>query len=195
MTNFHLMAKPAGPGCNLNCTYCFYLEKENLFKNDQKTLMSDDVLDAYIQKYILSQSGKEVNFAWQGGEPTLAGLEFFRKAVKLQKKYNKGKKISNAIQTNGILINDDWCRFFSKFNFLVGLSLDGPEDLHNSYRINKNGGPTFQKVKKTQTMFKQHGVEYNILTTVNRQNSKEPLAVYNFLKEAGMFFNFCIFFK
>ncbi len=150
--------------------------------------MSDEVLEAYTEKYILSQEGREVNFAWQGGEPTVAGLDFFRKAVKLQKKYNKGKKISNAIQTNGILINDEWCRFFAKHNFLVGLSLDGPKDLHNTYRKNKGGGPTFDKVKKAQLMFKQYGVEYNILTTVNAENSREPLAVYNFLKEAGIEF-------
>lgn len=188
MTNFHIMAKPAGPACNLNCTYCFYLEKEKLFSQENDSLMSDEVLEAYTEKYILSQEGREVNFAWQGGEPTVAGLDFFRKAVKLQKKYNKGKKISNAIQTNGILINDEWCRFFAKHNFLVGLSLDGPKDLHNTYRKNKGGGPTFDKVKKAQLMFKQYGVEYNILTTVNAENSREPLAVYNFLKEAGIEF-------
>lgn len=182
------MAKPAGPACNLNCTYCFYLEKESLFSQDNSTFMSDEILEAYTEKYILSQEGREINFAWQGGEPTIAGLDFFRKALKLQKKYNKGKKITNAIQTNGILINDEWCRFFAKHNFLVGLSLDGPKGLHNIYRKNKNGGPTFDKVKKAQTMFKQHGVEYNILTSVNAENSRAPLDVYNFLVEAGVEF-------
>ena len=182
------MAKPAGPSCNLNCTYCFYLEKESLFQNQKKTLMPDDVLEAYIQKYILSQSGKEINFAWQGGEPTLAGLDFFRKVVKLQKKYNRGKKITNAIQTNGIVINEEWCRFFSKHNFLIGLSVDGPEILHDTYRKNKNDGPTFKKVKRALTLFKEYGVEYNVLTTVNRNNSQEPLRVYDFLKESGVEF-------
>lgn len=188
MTNFHLMAKPFGPSCNLNCTYCFYLEKENLFHDTKKTLMSDDVLEAYTKKYILSQSGKEINFAWQGGEPTMAGLDFFRKAVRLQKKYNRGKKITNAIQTNGILIDEEWCRFLVKHKFLVGLSLDGPEIIHDSYRKNKNGGPTFSRVYKTLTMFRRYGVEYNVLTTVNSQNCRQPLQVYNFLKESGVEF-------
>lgn len=182
------MAKPAGPACNLNCTYCFYLEKENLFSRPGTTLMSDDVLDAYIKKYIVSQSGKEISFAWQGGEPTVAGLDFFRKALKLQKKYNRGKRISNAIQTNGTLINEDWCRFLSKHNFLVGLSLDGPEELHDSYRKNKGGGPTFRRVEKTLGMFQRFGVEYNVLTTVNDRNSRNPLAVYDYFKNAGVRF-------
>lgn len=188
MDNFHLMAKPAGPACNLKCTYCFYLEKENLFSSPGKTIMSDEVLEAYTEKYILSQAGREVNFAWQGGEPTVAGLEFFRKAVKLQKKFNRGKKISNAIQTNGTLINEDWCRFLAKHNFLVGLSMDGPDYLHDTYRKNKGDAPTHKKVVKAMESFKRFGVDYNILTTVNDRNSREPLAVYDFLKESGVEF-------
>jgi len=150
--------------------------------------MSDEVLEAYIEKYINSQMGKEINFAWQGGEPTMAGLDFYRKAVKLQKKFNRGKKISNAIQTNGTLITEEWCRFFAKHNFLVGLSLDGPEALHDTYRKNKGGGPTFGKVTRALGLFKENKVEYNILTTVNGKNCSEPLQVYNFLKDSGVEF-------
>lgn len=179
------MAKPAGPSCNLNCTYCFYLEKESLF-NEKKTLMSDEVLKIYTEKYINSQSGKEVTFAWQGGEPTMAGLDFFRKAIKMQKRFNSGKKITNVIQTNGTLLTEEWCRFFAKNKFLVGLSLDGPELLHNLYRKSKTGGPTFNKVKRALRLLKEYNVDYNVLTTVNAENSKEPLQVYNFLKEYGV---------
>lgn len=188
MDNFHLMAKPAGPACNLKCTYCFYLEKENLFSSPGKTIMSDEVLEAYTEKYIASQSGRDVNFAWQGGEPTVAGLEFFRKALKLQKKYNRGKKISNALQTNGTLINEEWCRFLAKHKFLVGLSMDGPKELHDVYRKNKGDAPTHSKVMKAMELFKRFGVEYNVLTTVNDRNSREPLAVYDFLKKSGVEF-------
>lgn len=187
MDNFHLMAKPAGPACNLNCTYCFYLEKENLFRSGQ-TQMSDEILEAYTQKYIASQKGPDVNFAWQGGEPTIAGLDFFRKAVKLQKKHNKGKKITNALQTNGTLINEEWCRFLAKNHFLVGLSLDGPGELHDTYRRNKGDKPTFLKVKRAMDLFRRFGVDYNILTTVNDRNSREPLKVYDFFKKSGVEF-------
>ncbi|MBF9018301.1 MULTISPECIES: anaerobic sulfatase maturase [unclassified Oceanispirochaeta] len=185
MTNFHLMAKPAGPSCNLNCTYCFYLEKESLF-HEKKTMMPDEVLEAYTEKYIRSQSFKEINFAWQGGEPTMAGLDFFRKALKLQKRFNSGKKISNAIQTNGTLLTEEWCRFLAKNKFLVGLSLDGPELLHDAYRKSKTGGPTFKKLQRSLKLLKENNVEYNVLTTVNGKNSKEPLEVYNFLMESGV---------
>lgn len=150
--------------------------------------MSDEVLEAYTEKYIKSQKGSQVNFAWQGGEPTVAGLDFFRKAVHFQQKFNRGKEITNALQTNGTLINDQWCRFLAENNFLVGLSMDGPGVLHNRYRKTKKGDPTFLKVKKAMDLFRRYGVDYNILTTVNDRNSCEPIHVYDFFKRSGVEF-------
>jgi uncharacterized protein len=187
MDNFHLMAKPAGPACNLNCTYCFYLEKKNLFKPGT-TLMNDQVLEAYTEKYIRSQKGPMVEFTWQGGEPTIAGLDFFRKAINYQKKFKENKQISNSLQTNGTLINEEWCRFLAKHKFLVGLSLDGPENLHNNYRRNNGGKSTFLKVERTIRLLKKYDVDFNILTTVNDMNSREPLKVYDYYKRSGIQF-------
>src|SRR5690349_21544645 len=132
-TAFHIMTKPVGPICNLDCKYCFYLEKEKLYPDTEKWRMSDDVLDRYIQQYIESQNIPEISFAWQGGEPTLLGVEFFRKVVSLQMKYADGKRISNAFQTNGTLLDDEWCEFFHRNKFLIGLSIDGPAELHDVY--------------------------------------------------------------
>lgn len=185
MDNFHLMAKPAGPACNLNCTYCFYLEKKNLFKPGT-TFMSDQVLEAYTEKYIRSQKGPMVEFTWQGGEPILAGLEFFRKAIQLQKKFKGMKQITNSLQTNGTLMNEKWCRFLRKHNFLVGLSLDGPAEFHNNYRKNNDGKPTFKSVEKTISLLTKYKVDFNVLTTVNDTNSREPLKIYDFYKRTGI---------
>jgi uncharacterized protein len=185
MDNFHLMAKPAGPACNLNCTYCFYLEKKNLFKPGT-TFMSDQVLEAYTEKYIRSQKGPTVEFTWQGGEPTLAGLEIFRKAIQYQKKFKGTKQITNSLQTNGTLMNEEWCCFLRKHNFLVGLSLDGPAEFHNNYRKNNGGKPTFQAVEKTISLLTKYQVDFNVLTTVNDTNSQEPLKIYDFYKRTGI---------
>src|SRR5213075_1772459 len=130
-TGFHIMTKPIGPICNLDCKYCFYLEKENLYPDQRKWKMSDEVLEEYISQYILGQPQDEISFAWQGGEPTLLGVEYFRNVVRLQKKYASGKKISNAFQTNGTLLDDEWCEFLTENRFLVGLSIDGPRELHD----------------------------------------------------------------
>lgn len=180
---YHLMAKPSGPLCNLDCTYCFYLEKENLFPKKNNWIMNEKVLENYTKQYIQSQQTNEINFTWQGGEPTLAGLDFFRKAIELQKKYSNGKNISNSFQTNGVLLNDDWCKFFADNNFLIGISIDGPEEYHNRYRVFKGGQPTFDKVINAIELLKKYKVDFNTLTCVNKFNSYHPLEVYHFLKE------------
>jgi uncharacterized protein len=179
------MTKPIGPICNLDCNYCFYLEKEKLYpeKNDWK--MSDEVLESYIRQYIESQSVPAISFAWQGGEPTLLGVEFFRRAVELQKKYANGKRIENTFQTNGVLLDDAWGEFLAANRFLVGLSIDGPRELHDCYRVDKGGQPSFDRVMRGIGYLKKHGAEYNTLTVVQRDNSYHPLEVYRFLKEVG----------
>jgi uncharacterized protein len=186
MKPFHIMAKPHGPICNLDCTYCYYLEKENLYSaGGGEFRMSDQVLEAYIRQYILSQPGEHVSFAWQGGEPTLLGIPFFERVLELQKKYADGKIIENALQTNGTLIDDVWGEFLARNGFLTGLSIDGPEELHDAYRVDKGGKPTFARVMRGLQMLKKHGVEFNTLTAVNRKNSYRPKDVYRFLKETG----------
>jgi len=179
------MAKPTGPICNLDCKYCFYLEKENLYPKDTNWAMPDDVLETFIQDHIEAHSVPDVLFAWQGGEPTLLGVDYFRKAVALQKKYAGGKTISNAFQTNGVLLNDEWCEFFKENDFLIGLSIDGPQHLHDHYRVDRGGQPTFKKVMRGLEFLKKHEVEFNTLTVVNRANQSHPLEVYRFLKEIG----------
>lgn len=182
---FHILTKPIGPICNLDCKYCFYLEKENLYPNERQWRMSDEVLEEYTRQYISSQPGDEVFFAWQGGEPTLLGVEFFRKAVALQKKFAAGKTISNALQTNGTLLDTEWCEFLAKEKFLIGLSIDGPRELHDKYRVDKGQKPTFDDVMRGLELLKKHGVEFNTLTVVNRANSQQPLELYRFLKSIG----------
>jgi uncharacterized protein len=182
---FHIMVKPNGPICNLGCTYCYYLEKEHLYPPNQSFKMSGEVLEAFVRQYISAQDVPEVNFAWQGGEPTLLGLEFFQEVVRLQKKYADGKRISNAVQTNGTALDDAWCEFFTDHRFLIGLSVDGPQELHDAYRVDKGGKPSFQKVMRGLEFLKKHGTQFNTLTVVNRANSQRPLDVYRFLKEVG----------
>jgi len=180
------MTKPSGPICNLDCKYCFYLEKEKLYPTTKDFKMSDHVLEEYIRQYIEAQEVPEVNFAWQGGEPTLMGLDFFKRAVELQRKYcPPDKKVTNAIQTNGTLLDDEWCEFLRENKFLVGLSIDGPREMHDHYRVDKGGQPTFGKVMDGIELLKRHRVEFNTLTVVHRLNSTHPLEVYRFLKEHG----------
>jgi len=179
------MTKPIGPLCNLDCEYCFYLEKEVLYPEKSNFRMSDDLLEHYIRSYVEAQPGPEVNFAWQGGEPTLLGVGFFRKVVAWQKKYGEGRRISNAFQTNGTLLNDEWGEFLHESGFLVGVSIDGPARLHDRYRVDKGGGPTFSQVARGVGFLKKHKVEFNTLTVVNRANSRHPLEVYRFLKKIG----------
>ncbi len=186
---FHVLAKPAGPICNLDCKYCFYLEKENLYPGGaagkSRWTLSEDVLESYIRQYIEGQDVPVVSFAWQGGEPTLLGVDYFRKVVSLQARYAGGKRIENALQTNGVLLDDEWCSFLAENRFLVGLSIDGPRKLHDRYRVDKGGAPTFDRVMRGLDFLKKHAVEFNTLTVVQRHNSCHPLEVYRFLKEIG----------
>ncbi|MFN4244219.1 MAG: anaerobic sulfatase maturase [Tepidisphaerales bacterium] len=182
---FHVMAKPIGPICNLDCRYCFYLEKEAIYAGERKWAMPDDVLEGFIRQYIQSQDVPEVSFAWQGGEPTLLGVRFFERVVELQKRYADGRVIHNALQTNGTLLDDAWGRFLRRENFLVGISIDGPEDLHDAYRRDKKGGGSYRAVMAGLRTLKTHGVTFNTLTVVSNRNVGEPQRVYNFLKGVG----------
>ncbi|WP_312472097.1 anaerobic sulfatase maturase [Neobacillus sp.] len=187
-TSFHILAKPTGPICNLDCTYCYYTEKEAYFPKDHSFRMSDAVLESYIKQYIDSQDTLEIVFAWQGGEPLLIGLDFFLNVVTLQKKYAHGKHITNTIQTNGTLITEQWCEFFSAQHFLVGLSLDGPEHIHNRYRMDRGGKPTFELVMKALSLLKKHRIEFNILTCVTKHSAYKPLEIYHFFKQQDIQF-------
>jgi uncharacterized protein len=179
------MAKPIGPICNLDCTYCYYLEKEKLFPKGENFKMKPEVLESYIRQYIESQNTLEVTFAWQGGEPTLLGLEYFRNIIGLQRKHAGGRRINNTLQTNGTLLDDAWCAFFQENNFLIGLSIDGPRKLHDTYRVDKGQKPTFDRVMHGLRLLKKHKVEFNTLTVVSASNAKHPIEVYDFLREAG----------
>lgn len=182
---YHIMSKPSSSLCNLRCKYCFYLEKKNMAECSSGR-MSDEVLEAYIQKYIASQpQNPEINFAWQGGEPTLMGVDFFKKAVALEKKYGVGRKISNSLQTNGILLDEEWCQFLAKEKFLVGLSIDGPKFIHDQNRIDAKGEPTFDRVMDTLRLLQRHQVDYNTLSCVTSFSAQYPLEVYEFLRTTG----------
>jgi uncharacterized protein len=184
-SSMHVLAKPIGPLCNLDCKYCFYLEKETLYPKTSNWAMQSGVLETFIAQRIQQQIGQEVHFAWQGGEPTLLGVEFFRNVVSLQKKHAQGKMIRNALQTNGILLDDEWGEFLAESRFLIGISIDGPETQHDAYRVDKGGQPTFRRVMRGIGILRSHGVEFNTLTTAHLKNSCQPLAVYQFLRELG----------
>lgn len=181
----HIMAKPVGPICNLDCSYCFYLEKEELYPDTRSWRMNDDLLERYIREFIALQDGPDVLFAWQGGEPTLLGVDYFRNVVALQQKHANGKRIANTLQTNGTLIDDEWAEFLGASGFLIGVSIDGPRDLHDTYRVDKQQRPTFDAVMRGIDCLKRHGVEFNTLTVVSHANAAHPLEVYRFLREIG----------
>jgi uncharacterized protein len=179
---FHAMVKPTGAICNLDCAYCYYLHKEELLGSDHKFRISDEILEAHIRQYIEGQAGDEVVFSWQGGEPTLLGVSFFEKVVALEKKYQRPHQtIENDLQTNGVLLNDEWCTFLRDNRFLVGLSIDGPQELHDRFRVDKGGRTTFEKVFAAGQLLQKYKVPFNTLTVVNRVNAKKPLDVYRFL--------------
>ncbi|MGA2544647.1 MAG: anaerobic sulfatase maturase [Verrucomicrobiota bacterium] len=181
---FHAMAKPVGSTCNLDCTYCYYLSKETLAKGPGAGRMSDETLELFIQQYIAGVTGDEVVFSWQGGEPTLLGLEFFRKVVALEKKHARpGQRIENDLQTNGTLLNAEWCEFLKAHRFLVGLSIDGPREIHDHYRVTKGHRPTFDQVFAAAKLLRRHGVPFNTLTCVHRFNGRRPVDVYRFLRD------------
>ena len=181
--HFHLMAKPTGAICNLACSYCFFLDKELLYPGS-RFRMSDEVLENYIRQLIAGHRSPEVTVAWQGGEPTLMGLDFFRRAIELENQYRRpGMTFINTMQTNGTLLDDEWCEFFKANNFLIGISIDGPRELHDAYRVNKGGAGSFDQVMRGLRLLQKHEVEYNVLTTVNRINADYPLEIYRFLRD------------
>ena len=180
---FHVLAKPTGAVCNLDCAYCFFLSKEVLYP-ESRFRMTDKVLEAYIRQVIEAQHGPDVTIAWQGGEPTLMGIDFFERALTLVTKYLRpGMTVEHTIQTNGTLLDDEWCQFFRANRFLVGLSLDGPREMHDAYRVDKGGAPTFDKVLGAARLLQRHGVDFNILCTVHRANGDHPLEVYRFFRD------------
>ena len=183
---FHLMTKPVGAICNLDCVYCYYLEKEALYAGGASRFRMDDaVLERYVRDYIAAQAGPEVTFSWQGGEPTLLGLGFYERALEFQRQYAGGKTVHNTLQTNGTLLNDEWAAFLKRSGFLVGLSVDGPPQVHDAFRTDKGGAPTHERVMRGLAALQRGGVEYNILTTVNAQNVRDPLGLYRYLKTLG----------
>ena len=180
---FHLLAKPTGATCNLDCTYCFFLSKEMLYPGS-RFRMADEMLEEYIRQLIEAHHIPEVVVAWQGGEPTLMGVEFFRRSIEYQKKYRRpGMSILNTIQTNGTLIDDEFAAFFKENNFLVGISIDGPRAMHDAYRVDKGGAPTFDRVMRGLNYLQKYGVEYNTLTTLHHANADHPVEVYRFLRD------------
>ncbi|MFV0322419.1 MAG: anaerobic sulfatase maturase [Alphaproteobacteria bacterium] len=181
---FHTMVKPVGASCNLDCDYCFYLHKTELLEQPKFAPMSDKVLEQHIRQYIEAQTGEEVVFSWQGGEPTMLGLEYFKKIVALEQKYKKpNQRIENDLQTNGTLLDDDWAKFLKENSFHVGLSIDGPKEFHDKYRIDKAGKPTFDKVMQAAKLLQKYDVPFAALCVVNRFNSAKPKEVYRFLAD------------
>jgi uncharacterized protein len=179
----HVLAKPSGATCNLACSYCFFLDKELLYPNS-KFRMSEETLEAYIQQLIETHRSNQVTVSWQGGEPTLMGVDFYRKAIEYQEKYRvQGMTFENTMQTNGTLLDDEWCQFFKENDFLIGISIDGPRHLHDAHRVDKGGIGTFDKVMRGLRLLQKHGVEYNILVTVNRLTADQPKEVYRFLRD------------
>ena len=181
----YVMLKPAGAHCNLACKYCYYLEKNKLYPTVQRHLMSDEMLEQFTREYIEAQTMNQVLFTWHGGEPLLRSLDFYRKAISLQKKYAGGRHIDNVIQTNGTLLTDEWCEFFAQNHWLVGISIDGPQPDHDHYRLTAAGKPSWKKVMQGIKLLKKHGVEWNAMAVVNAYNANHPLEFYRFFKENG----------
>ncbi len=180
---FHVMAKPAGAACNLACQYCFYLDKERLYPSS-RFRMPDEVLRAYIEQLLASHQAPEVTVAWQGGEPTLMGLDFFRRSVELVERHRRrGQKVVYTLQTNGTRLDEEWCAFFKEHGFLVGLSIDGPPALHNAYRVDKGGRGSFDQALRGWDLLRKHNVDANVLCTVHAANASRPLQVYRFLRD------------
>jgi len=183
---FQIFVKPVGPICNLSCRYCYYLEKERLYPRGESFRMSDEVLESYIRQHIEAFPGGVVNFSWHGGEPTILGLDYFRNILRLQRKHRVGNmRIVNGIQTNGTLLDEEWCRFLGEEGFYVGLSLDGPRDIHDRYRLTKDGRTTYEEVIRGYNLLRKHCVQTELLCVVNAYNARFPLKVYRFFKEIG----------
>ena len=181
----YVMLKPAGAHCNLACKYCYYLEKNNLYQNTPRHLMSDEMLEQFTREYIEAQTMPQVLFTWHGGEPLMRSIDFYKKALALQKKYANGKQIDNVIQTNGTLLTDEWCEFFAKNHWLVGISIDGPQKYHDHYRVTPAGKPSWEKVMQGIQLLKKHRVEWNAMAVVNAYNAEHPLEFYHFFRDNG----------
>ncbi|MDD2672569.1 MAG: anaerobic sulfatase maturase [Syntrophales bacterium] len=183
-----VMPKPVGPACNMACSYCYYTQKTGIGDSCGNRMMSERLLELFIRQFLLSQKGDCISITWHGGEPLLRGIEFFEKAVKLQRKYAGGRQVENSIQTNGALVDGDWCRFFHENRFLVGLSIDGPEHVHDRYRRDRSGHETFSRAIRAMRLFQEHKVEFNTLSTINDYSSQFPVEIYRFFKEQGVDF-------
>ncbi|MBN2473324.1 MAG: anaerobic sulfatase maturase [Pirellulales bacterium] len=187
----HVIAKPIGPICNLSCAYCYYLGKESLYSRQESWRMSDETLRAFVRQYIEAQpeTVDEIDFAFQGGEPTLMGIDFFRRVIALQREYARaGLRVHNSLQTNGVLLDDAWCEFLAEHHFLLGLSLDGPVNLHDKYRRDREDRGTFDRVTRSMRRLFRHGVDFNVLTCVHRHNADHGVRVYRFLRDSGIEF-------
>ena len=181
----YVMLKPAGAHCNLACKYCYYLEKNNLYQNSHRHLMSDEMLEQFTREYIEAQTMPQVLFTWHGGEPLMRSIDFYKKALALQKKYAHGKQIDNVIQTNGTLLTDEWCEFFAQNHWLVGISIDGPQEYHDHYRVTPAGKPSWEKVMQGISLLKKHRVEWNAMAVANAYNAEHPLEFYHFFRDNG----------
>ena len=181
----YVMLKPAGAHCNLACKYCYYLEKNNLYDKSHRHIMSDEMLEQFTREYIEAQTIPQVLFTWHGGEPLMRSIDFYKKALALQKKYARGRCIDNVIQTNGTMLTDEWCEFFAQNNWLVGISIDGPQEYHDHYRLTTTGNHSWQKVMHGIELLKMHHVEWNAMTVVNAYNADHPLEFFHFFKDNG----------
>ncbi|GAI42214.1 unnamed protein product, partial [marine sediment metagenome] len=184
--NFQVFVKPVGSICNLDCHYCYYLKKEHLYPNDESFRMPDIILEEYIAQHIEASAEPVIRFSWHGGEPTVLGLDYFRKIVEIQRKYQPpDQRITNGMQTNGTLLDEDWCRFLADEGFFIGLSLDGPQEMHDRHRLTKGGQPTFDQTMQGYGLLRQHQVSTDILCVVNAHNVRFPTEVYRFFKQIG----------
>ena len=182
---FYMMAKPVGATCNLACRYCYYLDKQQMYDGGGRMMMSDETLERFVQQYLESQPNPEVLFTWHGGEPLLLPMTFYERAMTLQRRYAQGRHVDNCLQTNGTLLTDDWCRFFHDNNWLIGISIDGPEHLHDAFRETRRGTPSWRQVMDGIERLEKHGVMWNALATVNSLNAGHPAEVYHFFRSIG----------
>jgi len=185
---YQVMPKPVGPACNMACRYCYYTQKTGARESCGNTMMSESLLELFIRQFLLSQERDSISITWHGGEPLLRGIEFFKKAVELQRKYSGGGQVENSLQTNSLLVDEDWCRFFHENRFLVGLSIDGPQHIHDRYRRDRSGHATFSRAIRAMRLFQKHKVEFNTLSTINDYSSRYPVETYRFFKEQGVRF-------
>ena len=181
----YVMAKPAGALCNLRCDYCYYLEKAHMYADNSRHIMTDELLERFIEQYLSSQTMNEVLFCWHGGETLMRPLSFYKRVIELQRQYARGRVVDNCIQTNGTMLTDEWCRFFAENHWLVGISIDGPQEFHDEYRRTKRGGPSWRKVMNGINLLNKHGVEWNAMAVVNDYNADYPVEFYRFFKDMG----------